>query len=406
MENLSVSVLSSFKSGLKKLTGLKKRSYAWELCNAYFGGSSRKMERILGVCRHMVNLGHHEFSRGIRCIDNYSGRGRKKKEFDYPLLAADIEEIVSVDTQSDRCHNDTKGYLKTTCLRVRTALIGEKGYSEDSFCLSTVNAVLNRLNYTLKKVRKTLPLKRLDETDAIFENIKLHRTTKTPGVLQLSIDVKDKVKVGQLSRKGYHRGKEEVCALDKDQHWETSLVPLGILEIGSGKNSIIVGNSCETSDFIVDGLEKWYETTTTDLSQIHTLELYLDNGPAVNSSRTQFIKRIMEFACITNLKVHLLYYPPYHSKYNPIERVWAATEQYWNGTILHSVEKVILTLSNVKWKEINLKPIFIDKIYHKGVTIAKKEMCKFEAFLIRKKDLQKWDVCINPSFQMGSLFLE
>ena len=315
---------------------------------------------------------------------------------------------MTLQTQSDRNHNDTKGYVKTTAIQVKYDLMTQKGYKMKDFCVGTVNNMLNRCGYTLKKVRKTLPLKRIPETDAIFENIGLHRKQSLPGTLKLSLDVKDKIKVGDLSRKGYHRCKDDVCALDKDQHWEESLVPLGILEIDSAETTVIVGNSYETSDFIVDGIEKWYEQTKLklDLNLYHTLEFYMDNGPAVHSHRTQFIKRMMEFACITNLNIHLLYYPPYHSKYNPVERVWAAVEQYWNGTLLNSVDKVINTLHNVKWKNVNLQANFVDKAYQKGISLAEKEMKKLEEFLIRKPLLEKWDVWIKPSFEMGMLFLE
>jgi hypothetical protein len=262
------------------------------------------------------------------------------------------------------------------------------------------------MGYTLKKVRKTLPLKRIEQTDAIFDNIAEYRKKKPIGTLKLSIDVKDKVKVGELSRKGYHRNKTEVCALDKDQHWDATLVPLGILEIESAKTTVVFGNSHETSDFIVDGLEKWYENEKFNLDLVHTLEFYMDNGPAIHSHRTQFIKRMMEFACITQLNIHLIYFPPYHSKYNPIERVWAAVEQYWNGTILSSVDKVVNTIRNVKWNDVNLKSIFMDKSYEKGISLSDKEMKKLEEFLIRKSDLEKWDVWIKPSFEMGRLFFE
>ena len=317
-----------------------------------------------------------------------------------------MEDIVGLHTQSERCHRNTKGYVKITAKQIRQDLFTQKGYDPKDFCQNTINSVLQRLNYTLKKVRKTLPLRRIGATDAIFENISLHRSQKKQGVLKLSIDVKDKVKVGQLSRGGYHRGKEALCALDKDQYWECSLVPLGILEIGSGQNTIIVGNSFETSDFIVDGLEKWYEMRKMSLTHIHSLEIYLDNGPAVGSTRTQFINRIMEFACITGLKIHLLYYPPYHSKYNPIERVWARLENYWNGTLLSSVDKVINTIANVTWKGIKLLPVLLDKVYQKGVRLSKKEMKKREQFIHRNPKLPKWDVVIEPSWKMGKLFIE
>ena len=73
---------------------------------------------------------------------------------------------------------------------------------------------MNRLGYCLTKVLKTLPLKRIEETDAIFENIAKFRQKNDSGILKISIDVKDKVRVGKLSRKGYHRQKVKVKAHD------------------------------------------------------------------------------------------------------------------------------------------------------------------------------------------------
>jgi len=147
------------------------------------------------------------------------------------------------------------------------------------------------------------------------------------------------------------------------------------------------------------------------LTHYHTLELYLDNGPAVGSTRTQFINRIMEFACITGLKMHLLYYPPYHSnraagRYNPVERLWARVETYWNGTLLTSVDKVVNTLKNITWKGIAPLVSFVDKTYQKGIKLSGKQMEQREKYLIRNPQLPKWDVWIKPSYSMGSLFLQ
>ena len=323
-----------------------------------------------------------------------------------PGLIEDIEAVACINSQAERCHHDTKGYLKITEASVKDYLVAEKGYCPTDFGQGTLNNILNRLGYTLKKVRKSLPLKRIAQTDAIFENIAWHRQQKSPGTLKLSIDVKDKVKVGHLSREGYCRTQQAVQALDKDQHWQAVLVPLGILQIASGQSTIVLGNSHETSDFIVDGLERWYELHKGQLTDYHTLELYLDNGPAISSTRTQFINRMMEFACITGLKVHLLYYPPYHSKYNPVERLWARVENYWNGTLLSSVDKVINTLKNVTWKGILPLVDFIDKTYQKGIRLTQAQMQRRKKHLIRNPQLPKWDVWIKPSYSMGRLFLQ
>ena len=80
MKEITTEVLKSFNSALLKLTGFSRRSYAAELCETFFSNSVRKMERHLNVSREMVKLGLHERRTGIRCLDNYGKRGRKKKK--------------------------------------------------------------------------------------------------------------------------------------------------------------------------------------------------------------------------------------------------------------------------------------------------------------------------------------
>jgi transposase len=35
------------------------------------------------------------------------------------------------------------------------------------------------------------------------------------------------------------------------------------------------------------------------------------------------------------------YYPPYHGKYNAIERCWGILELHWNGALLDSLDAVL-----------------------------------------------------------------
>jgi hypothetical protein len=97
---------------------------------------------------------------------------------------------------------------------------------------------------------------------------------------------------------------------------------------------ILFGTSCETSDFWVDCLEYWWDKAKDSCPGVRRLVIRLDNGPSCASNRTQFLKRMVEFAQRTGLEIRLVYYPPYHSKYNPIERVWGSLERHWNGTLL------------------------------------------------------------------------
>ncbi len=127
----------------------------------------------------------------------------------------------------------------------------------------------------------------------------------------------------------------------------------------------------------------------------HTIVLNADNGPENSSHRTQFIKRIVEFAQSIKIDVSLASYPPYHSKYNPVERVWGVLEKHWNGQILDSIDKVIGLAKTMKWNGKNPFVKMVDGIYNTGVRLTKSAMNKYDNMLKRKTDLEKWFVDIS-----------
>ncbi len=122
----------------------------------------------------------------------------------------------------------------------------------------------------------------------------------------------------------------------------------------------------------------------------------LDNGPAINSHRVQFIKRIVEFAQATGLRIRLVYYPPYHSNYNAIERCWAALEHYWNGAIQDTVESALQWASNMKWHDFTPIVELVETAHPKGVTLSAEQLSPFYEQWQRSETLPKWDVTIVP----------
>jgi transposase len=122
----------------------------------------------------------------------------------------------------------------------------------------------------------------------------------------------------------------------------------------------------------------------------------MDNGPESSGVRTQFLKRIVDFVDSINKKIQLIYYPPYHSKYNPIERCWGILEQHWNGTRLIDLETMLGWAKSMTWKK--LFPIIHlnKKIYQKKISLNKLEMKKVESRLERNPLLPKWDIVIRP----------
>jgi Rhodopirellula transposase DDE domain len=105
----------------------------------------------------------------------------------------------------------------------------------------------------------------------------------------------------------------------------------------------------------------------------------------------------VEFAQMTDLKIHLVYYPPYHSKYNPIERCWAVLENYWNGTVLDSIEAALHWATNMTWKGIAPIVHFVDATYQKGIKVLLPELeASYLPFWQRSETLPKWDITICP----------
>jgi len=121
-----------------------------------------------------------------------------------------------------------------------------------------------------------------------------------------------------------------------------------------------------------------------------------DNGPQNASYRTQFMKRMVEFADNNNLEIVLAYYPPYHSKYNPIERNWGILENHWSGALLNSIETTLEWAKTMTWKGLNPVVELLETIYEKGVSVCKNMFKIIADRLERQVELSKYSVIIHP----------
>jgi hypothetical protein len=174
------------------------------------------------------------------------------------------------------------------------------------------------------------------------------------------------------------------------------LVPLGILEVKQKQFNGVYGNSIETSDFIVDGLEHWWRYRKKNYSDITTLQIDLDNGPELESCRTQFIKRIVEFADKKKLTIELVYYPPYHSKYNPVEHCWGVLDSHWSGALLTDWKAVREWTKSMRWAGIAPNVYCLDREYHRGVKLTAQEMKPYSKRLQRTPLIEPWSIVVQP----------
>ncbi len=132
-----------------------------------------------------------ELTSGQAIEDGYHRSGRKRVEAKLPHLLEDIRALVDPQAQTDPSFKSTRLYSRMSAAQVRRQLIEQKGYlDEDLPSAETIRRRLNEMGYSLKRVVKAKPKKRLPETDAIFQQI--HQVNQQadaePHTLRISID--------------------------------------------------------------------------------------------------------------------------------------------------------------------------------------------------------------------------
>ena len=162
MKQLDATQIQIYKETSQKLTGSNRRGFQAKITKAYLGGRPWKAERVFGWCREAVALGLKELETGYICHVEIHERGNKKTEDRLPNLEQDIKDIVEPQVQVDPKFKTPLKYTKVTAKAVRKALIDVKGYRDEELpTVRTISTILNRLGYTLKRVLKTKPQKKL-----------------------------------------------------------------------------------------------------------------------------------------------------------------------------------------------------------------------------------------------------
>jgi transposase len=187
---------------------------------------------------------------------------------------------------------------------------------------------------------------------------------------------------------------------DHDPPAKEKLVPFGVLVLLTGVLTLVFGSG-ETSDFWVDALQVWWCRVRSQYRGIGRLVIYLDNGPHNSGRRRQFLKRLVQFVDWSGLAVRLVYYPPYHSKYNRIERCWSALEKKWNGVLLNCWAVIRACALRMLWRGSHPAVERLTKTYAKKVGVSDQEMEGYNARLERSATLPKYDITIKPKRPRG-----
>jgi hypothetical protein len=180
------------------------------------------------------------------------------------------------------------------------------------------------------------------------------------------------------------------------------VTPFGIFLPQHNELFLFLVTSKLTADCIVDILEDWWKSVQGRFSHIQRLVINADNGPENHSRRTQFMQRLVTWTNRQRFTLQLAYYPPYHSKYNAIERTFGWLEQHWSGALLDSLDTVMQFAKTLNFKGHQPVVKWVRQTYHCGVKLSQKAMNELEKQFQRLPGLEKWFVEISPqSHQNG-----
>jgi hypothetical protein len=157
-----------------------------------------------------------------------------------------------------------------------------------------------------------------------------------------------------------------------------------------------------TADFMVDRIYELWLKLHKQFPNVDKLAINVDNGPECSGQRTQWLNRLADFSDKTSLIIELAYYPPYHSKYNPVERLWGVLKNHWRGELLNSIEKALGLSRAMEYAGVAPTTVkLIRKIYRRGAWLTKNQMTRVEERIHKLKGLEKWFITISPQAGVG-----
>jgi len=160
LTGLTESLRETIKSAARKLTGFQRRQFQAEMAIEHCQSKPRRAEQVFGWGRDAVQKGLDELSSGIRCVENFSARGRRKTEEQFPELVQEIHAVVEPESQADPKFQTSLAYTRITAKAVYEQLVANSADSGRHVPAErTVHDILNRLGYRLRRVRKTKPQK-------------------------------------------------------------------------------------------------------------------------------------------------------------------------------------------------------------------------------------------------------
>lgn len=303
------------------------------------------------------------------------GGGRIPSDVQYKDMDETFLSVISAHIAGDPMDEEIK-WVKLT--RHQISLEMKKlGVSASR---NIVRKLLKKHGFVKRKIQRKRSTGECQYRDKQFRNIekikKVFMNSENPII---SIDTKKKEKLGELHRSGevYCTKAPESYDHDFAHLSEGTIVPHGIYDMKRNEALINIGVENETAEFVCDSIQKWWNKSGKDHYENATEVLVFCDAGGANSYRHHRFKVALQ--CLTNsirLPVRICHYPPYASKWNPIEhKVFPHVTRAMAGVKLTSIEdtkKLIKKTSTTTGLRVLVNTT--KKIYKIGVNVAKEAL--------------------------------
>ncbi len=236
-----------------------------------------------------------------------------------------------------------------------------------------VSQLLRKHRYRKRKALKKKAMgPRHPDRDAQFENIaRLEREYLGAGLPVISIDTKKKELIGEFYRAGVIDTQATIEVNDHDfsSMGSGAVIPHGIYDVGRNRGFVHLNTSHDTSEMACDSIAAWWEADgRSAYSGAEELLVLCDGGGSNSASRYIFKEELQELADRLGLEIRVAHYPPYCSKYNPIEhRLFPHVTRACRGVIFRALETVRYYMAKAGTATgLEVEVRILEKVYETG----------------------------------------
>lgn len=392
-------------SDLAYMSTLNERDRRWFLATKAAdlktqGLSYRKVSKIMGTSTHTLQNGRQELLSGEGPGDGRirrTGAGRKSVLPQHPEWTQAVVQIIEPHT-AGLPQDENVVWISLSVTQIMSEL-SAIGYDISRYF---VRQILDSLGLRERSFYKDLPMKDVKDRNEQFEQITaICEEASSVGLPIVSIDTKKKEMLGNFKREGKALSNGPLKSLDHDfsTFSDGQIVPHGIYDVTRNVGYMALGISHDTSRFVCDNIARvWEQHLKWQYPDAHTLVILCDGGGS-NSSAHRIVKQdLMDLANKLGIRLLVVHYPPYCSKFNPIEhRLFSQITRSWSGAPLTSLQNAAdrAAMTTTK-KGLKVHVHINSKTYDIKRPIDESYQKRLARQVVFAQELGKWNYLVKP----------